>query len=207
LIKHKQLYLKRNNISQKNRMAYSLFFCVLLIFLYQIIYVLLQSELILLFYWVVLILDFSFKFFFKNLQINILPYWVLPYKKKTLVKAVLLTETFNIWNWYWIISILFLFFKRFFSTSGLNWVVFSICLFLLFFLNSYYIMAIKNGMNRILSFLLLPLFCGLLFPVYFMFYTGILCAIITLGLIICLFYANIYILNNKIYQQLNECSL
>jgi hypothetical protein len=59
-------------------------------------------------------------------------------------------------------------------------------------------------MNRIVSFLLLPLFLALLFPVYFLFYTNIPYIIITLGLIVCLFYANIYILINKIYQQLNE---
>jgi hypothetical protein len=68
-------------------------------------------------------------------------------------------------------------------------------------------MAIKNGMNRIVSLLLLPLFIGLLFPIYFMFYTGIFCAIITSGIIAGIFYVNIYILNNKIYQQLNERSL
>jgi hypothetical protein len=207
LINHKRLYSKRGNVSRKSGVAYALFFCVLFVLFYQISYTLTQDEFALSFYLIVLIMDFLIKFLLYNVQVNILPYLVLPIEKKTLIKSVLLIETIRIWNLYWVISLAFLFFNHFFSDTNLNGIVFSVNLFLLFLLNSYYVIAIKNSMSRIISFLLLPLFLVLLLPVYFTFYINIVCVIITLTLIIGLFYANIYILINKLYQQLNERSI
>jgi hypothetical protein len=182
-------------------------FCILLIFFYQIIHSLLLKEYILFFPLIVLLLDFALKFFLKETYINLLPYLVLPFEKKALIKSVLLLEITNIWNWYCCVGIVFLLSKNYFAGTDLNCILFSINLYLLFLLNSYYVSAIKNTLNKIVSLLLFPFLFIFILPVYLSLpYSGILCAIITLGLIIVLFYSGTHFITNKIYRQLNESS-
>jgi hypothetical protein len=206
LINHRQLYFYRNNVTIKERLAYGMVLCILLILFCQITYSILPKEYIELFCLLFFILDFSVKFFLKDIQINILPYLVLPFRRESLIKSVLVLELIDVWNLYSGIIVLFLLVVKFFSTIHLNGLVSSVNIYLLFVLNDYCIIAIKNSMNRGISLLLMPFFLLLLFPVYLLFFTRIWGTIIIIVLIVFMFYCNIYILDRKLYKQLNEIS-
>lgn len=206
ILKHKQLYQYRD-MSYKGNIVRYIFFYIILTFFYWLVYITLSEERIHFFFLIVLSLDFIVKFLFKDICTNILPYLIIPFKKKTLVKSILLIDSVSIWNLYCCISIGFLLYIDFFAENQYNLFLFWINIYLLFTLNSYYIIAIKNTFNRIVSLLLLPFFLLSVFLVYILLYSDILCTIITSLLIVSIFHSDIHIIIRKVYKQLNEQSL
>ena len=119
--------------------------------------------------------------------------WLYPLKK-ILIKSILLIDSVSFWNLCCCIGIVFLLYTGFFSENQCNLFLFWINMYLLFILNSYYVIAIKNALSKVISFLLLPLFLLPVLPVYLLLYGSALCTILILFFVFGIFYSNIYII-------------
>ena len=205
---HRFYYSIRNNISKNENLFYGVFLLILLILFYEIINLSLSNELKKIFPLIILAADFSIKFFFKpDTYHNVLPYLSLPIEKKSLVSSILLLETISAWNLYFCVSIIVLFHTHFSWETNLNPFLLSINMYLLFVFNNYCVICIKCAFGKLLSFLLFPVFLCLLFPVYLLFSSDILCTVVTLALIIIILYCGKPIIIREIYKQLDEFSL
>ena len=205
---HRLYYSIRNNISKNESLFYGIFLFILLITFYKVISLALPNELTRLFPLIILAADFSIKLFLKpDVSYNVLSYLVLPIKKKYLVNSILLLETISTWNLYFCVSIFILFQTHFFLETNINPFLLSINMYLLFVFNNYCTICIKYTFNKLLSFLLFPIFLCLMFPIYLLFSSGILCTVIIFSLIIIILYCGKQIILREIYKQLDEFSI
>ncbi len=155
---------------------------------------------------IILIFNYTLKYFFGNNSANVIPYWTYPFRKGFVLSSFLLLEIVDLWTLYNIIVILYLWSMNLFAGSGLSIAssFFYLNYFLLIVFSNYCITFIKLFANIYMSFLLY-LLC--LFPIsalYFLILLNGWFVILMVLLVVGIFYINKLSVKQSIYKQFNK---
>ncbi|NDV68588.1 hypothetical protein D0T66_06710 [Dysgonomonas sp. 25] len=115
---------------------------------------------------IVIISDYTLKFFFKNTYIKVIPYWTLPFKRNNFLNCILLLEIINVWIFCDIVILFYLMSILFEGDSTTVTPLFFLNYYFLIIVNTYCIFFINNFVSKNVSFLLYLAFLLLIVLVY-----------------------------------------
>lgn len=205
LIRHKYLFLFRKNSGSILILTPVLTIVVILSFC-NILKTVVPVEYALSIPMIILISNYTLKYFFGNNSANVIRYWTYPFRKGFVLSSFLLLEIIDSWTLYNIIIIFCLMSMDLFAGSGLSITpsFFYLNYFLLIVFSNYCITFIKLFANIYMSFLLY-LLC--LFPIAALYSLILLngwSVVLMVLLVIGIFYTNKLLVKQSIYKQFNK---
>lgn len=95
---------------------------------------------------VILLVDYTFKYIFGQNNVKVIPYWTLPFSKKSILHCLLFLEIISLWTLCSILALICFLTRQLFIGNYLNsqYTLFLFSCVILIILNSYYSLFIRT---------------------------------------------------------------
>lgn len=205
LIKHKFLFVYRKE-SKRMWILVPLFTTIAVLCFYYTLEAIIPEEHILLIPLIILIADYTLKFFFHNNNINIIPYWIFPFKKESILRSILLLEIINLWTLCDIVILVHLLSTILAAKNGLDNIslLFFLNYGLIFILNSYYILFIKMSFSPYISYLLYTFLLLPIILIYLLILVNGIFIFLIMILIAAVCFIDKLLIKDRIHEQFNK---
>lgn len=118
---------------------------------------------------VILLVDYTLKFIFGHSHVKVIPYWTLPFSKKSILHSLLFLEIISPWTLCSVLTLIYFLTRQLFIENNLNTqsTLFLFSCVILIILNSYYTLFIRTLQSNFsyllhLLFLVMSIFLYLL---------------------------------------------
>lgn len=205
LTKHKFLFIYRKE-SKRMWILIPLFTIIAVLCFCYTLEAIIPEEHILLTPLIILTVDYTLKFFFYNNNIKIIPYWIFPFKKESILRSILLLEIINLWTLCDIIILVHLLSTILATENGLDTIslLFFLNYGLIFIFNSYYILFIKTSFSPYISYLLYTFLLLPIILIYLLILVNGIFIFLIMALTTVAFFIDKLLIKNRIHEQFNK---
>ncbi len=154
---------------------------------------------------ITLVIDYTFKFIWGHSNINVTPYWSLPFNKEYILRGLLFFDVISPWTVCSIITLIYFSIIHILPDSSLNnnSTVFFISYIILVVLNSYYTLFIRT-LQSSFSYLLYLLFLVMVVLLYLLLLLSNYFILLIIPILICFMIIDYRLIKEVIYKQFDQ---
>lgn len=154
---------------------------------------------------ITLVIDYTFKFIWGHSNVNVIPYWSLPFNKEYILRGLLFFDVISPWTVCSIITLIYFSIIHILPDSSLNnnSTVFFISYIVLVVLNSYYTLFIRT-LQSSCSYLLYLLFLVMVVLLYLLLLLSNYFILLIIPILICFMIIDYRLIKEVIYKQFDQ---
>ena len=154
---------------------------------------------------ITLVIDYTFKFIWGHSNVNVIPYWSLPFSKEYILRGLLFFDVISPWTVCSIITLIYFSIIHILPDSSLNnnSTVFFISYIILVVLNSYYTLFIRT-LQSSFSYLLYLLFLVMVVLLYLLLLLSNYFILLIIPILICFMIIDYRLIKEVIYKQFDQ---